>query len=157
MEALKECKYNDNALKLAIDKDVLEKRTLEEQIKLMEALKECEYNGNALKVAAFENVLEKRTAEEQIKLMEALKECEYNGNALKMVINNNVLETKTTEEQIKLMKSQNSVENKDELMHSENLIKINNLKELRKYIDSLKEEYGGKTDIKIKDVVKLYK
>ena len=35
MNALKECNYNDYACEIAIDADVLESRTIEEQIRLM--------------------------------------------------------------------------------------------------------------------------
>ena len=69
MKALKECDYNKYAYKIAIKPDVLDKRTIEEQIQLMKALKECDYNKYAYKIAIKPDVLDKRTIEEQIQLM----------------------------------------------------------------------------------------
>ena len=127
----------------------------EEDIKkILDEAKKCGYNGNALKLATDKDVLEQRTIEEQIKLMEELKECEYNDSAFEIAIDKNVLENRTTDEQIQLM---NSYVKKGELTHSDNLNKINDLKELKKYVCNLQKVYGNDTDIKIKDVVKLYK
>ena len=47
VNVLKECNYNANACRIAIDADVLKLRTVEEQIRLMNALKECNYNDYA--------------------------------------------------------------------------------------------------------------
>ena len=191
LDEAKKCGYNGNALKLATDKDVLEQRTIEEQIKLMEELKECEYNDSAFEIATLKNVLENRTTEDQIQLMKELKECEYNDNALEIATDAHVLENRTTKEQIQLMYTMHTLEKckyrygafeiaidknvlenrttdeqiqlmnsyvkKGELTHSDNLNKINDLKELKKYVCNLQKVYGNDTDIKIKDVVKFYK
>ena len=69
MKALKECDYNEYAYNIAINPNVLNKRTTEEQIQLMKALKECDYNEYAYKIAIKSDVLDKRTIEEQIQLM----------------------------------------------------------------------------------------
>ena len=69
LTALKECECNDKVLLIAANSKVLEKRTIEKQIKLMGALKECGYEDNALKLAINPNILEKITVEEQIELM----------------------------------------------------------------------------------------
>ena len=157
LTALKECEYNDNALIIAIDLDVIENRSLEEQIQLMEELKEYGYKYDVLEIATDKDVLEQRTPEEQIQLMytmHTLEKCKYRYGALEIAIDKNILESRTIEEQIKLM---NSYVKKGELTHSDNLNKINDLKELKKYVCNLQKVYDNDTDIKIKDVVKLYK
>lgn len=130
----------------------------EEDIKkILDEAKKCGYNGNALKLATDKDVLEQRTIEEQIKLMytmHTLEKYKYRYGAFEIAIDKNVLENRTTDEQIQLM---NSYVKKGELTHSDNLNKINDLKELKKYVCNLQKVYGNDTDIKIKDVVKLYK
>ena len=103
--ACKDCEYNYNALMIATNKAVLERRTIEEQIRLMKELKECEYEDNALEIATNKAVLERRTIEEQIRLMKELKDCEYDYKALEIATNRNILETKSVEEQIQLIKA----------------------------------------------------
>ncbi len=157
--ACKDCEYNYNALMIATNKAVLERRTIEEQIRLMKELKECEYEDNALEIATNKAVLERRTIEEQIRLMKELKDCEYDYKALEIATNRNILETKSVEEQIQLMRIQR-VQN-DEVeqskTHSKKLDEINNLEKLKEYINSLQREYGIETDIKLNDNVKTYK
>ena len=157
--ACKDCEYNYNALMIATNKAVLERRTIEEQIRLMKELKECEYEDNALEIATNRNILETKSVEEQIQLIKALKDCEYDYKALEIATNRNILETKSVEEQIQLMRIQR-VQN-DEVeqskTHSKKLDEINNLEKLKEYINSLQREYGIETDIKLNDNVKTYK
>mgnify|MGYP001110394891 CR=1 FL=1 len=80
LEELKKCDYNVKACSIAIDKDVLEKRKIEEQIRLMEELKNCDYNEYAHNIAADSGVLYNRTLEEQIKLIEELKKAQSEIN-----------------------------------------------------------------------------
>ncbi len=70
LEELKKCDYNVKACSIAIDKDVLEKRKIEEQIRLMEELKNCDYNENTYNIAIDKDVLENRKIEEKIRLIE---------------------------------------------------------------------------------------
>ena len=121
----------------------------------MHTLEKCKYRGDALKIAINISVLEYRTAEEQIKLMKALKDCK--AEASNIALSLDILKKMNVAEQIQLMKSQRINEKKVELTHSDNLNKINDLKELKKYVCNLQKVYGNDTDIKIKDVVKLYK
>ena len=67
--ACKDCEYNYNALMIATNKAVLERRTIEEQIRLMKELKDCEYDYKALEIATNRNILETKSVEEQIQLM----------------------------------------------------------------------------------------
>ena len=64
MKALKDCEYKENALKIAIDPDALERRNVEEQILLMKATNDCE-KEYVLKMSTDENVLTTKTVEEQ--------------------------------------------------------------------------------------------
>ena len=157
--ACKDCEYNYNALMIATNKAVLERRTIEEQIRLMKELKDCEYDYKALEIATNRNILETKSVEEQIQLIKALKDCEYDYKALEIATNRNILETKSVEEQIQLMRIQR-VQN-DEVeqskTHSKKLDEINNLEKLKEYINSLQREYGIETDIKLNDNVKTYK
>ena len=103
-ETLKKLDYNEYACKIAVNPDVLNTRTTEEQIQLMKALKACDYNEYACNIAVDPNVLKARTIEEQIQLMNALKACDYNEYAYKVAVDPDVLNTRTTEDQIQLMK-----------------------------------------------------
>ena len=104
IEAIKLCKYNIYAIRIAVNPYALELRTTYEQIKLIEAVKSCEYNEKAFELAVDSDMLELRTLGEQIKLIEAVKTCEYNEKAFLLAINRDVLATKTLDEQIDLMK-----------------------------------------------------
>ena len=75
IKALKECDYNECAYKIALDSNVLEYRTIEEQIRLIEILKKCDYNEYAYEVALNTNLLKCETTERQIKLMKETKIC----------------------------------------------------------------------------------
>lgn len=153
---LKECKYNENALNIARNPDVLRNRTLKKQIKLMNALKEHKYNENALEIAINLDVLSKRTTEEQIKLMNVLKACKYDEDVLAIAIDKNVLRKRTVEEQIQLMKPSNIELEQYETL-SKTLDKIKTVEELSEYVNRLQKEYGSEADIKAKDKVKTYK
>lgn len=69
LEELKKCDYNVKACSIAIDKDVLYNRTLEEQIKLMEELKKSDYNKYVYKIAIDYDILKNKNIEEQLNLM----------------------------------------------------------------------------------------
>lgn len=76
LHVLEECEYHDNALSVAVNSDILEKRSIEEQLQLMDKLKECEYHDNALSVAWNPDILEKISIKEQLQLMEQGREAE---------------------------------------------------------------------------------
>ena len=153
MKALKECDYAEDAYIIAIDSDVLDKRTIEEQIQLMRALKECDYNEYAYKIAIKPDILDKRTIEEQIQLMKALKECDYVEDAYSIAIKPDVLDKRTMEEQIQLMKK-GSLSKK--VCHFENIENILTISEIKEYIEKLDEELGKDEDIKLYTKVSKY-
>lgn len=121
--------------------------------KLLKLLKECQYNNDILKIAIYPCLLEKRTTEDQIKLMKELRRNNYNAEILNIAIDPTVLEEKTTEEQIELMEK--LMKQINVKTHSKYLNNINNMKELKKYVVSLKNEYGEKNNIELSDKVEF--
>ena len=146
LEELKNCDYNENACMIAKNSNVLNSRTIEEQIKLMEELKNCDYNWHAYNIAKNSNVLKNRTIEEQIRLIKTLKSYDYNENAYKIAINSDVLKNRTIEEQLNFIK-------KGKVSHNDNLQKIQNIKEYKKYLKNLKEELGKDADVRLDTIV----
>ena len=144
LEELKNCDYNENACMIAKNSNVLNSRTIEEQIRLMEELKNRD--KYACSIAIDDNVLNSRTIEEQIKLMEELKKCYYNWHAYKIAINSDVLKNRTIEEQLNFIK-------KGRVSHNDNLQKIQNIKEYKKYLKNLKEELGKDADVRLDTMV----
>ena len=149
-EELKNRDYNKYACSIAIDDNVLNSRTIEEQIKLMEELKKCYYNWHVYNIATNSNVLKNRTIEEQIRLIETLKSYDYNENAYKIAINSDVLKNRTIEEQLNLMRA---FIKKGKVSHNDNLQKIQNIKEYKKYIKKLKKELGKGADVRLDTMV----
>ena len=150
---LKQTKNIDIIKKMILEYDNLPEEDIK---KYLVALENCEYNYYALLIATNSDIAEKRTVEEQIKLMNTLKECEYDENALWIAINPDILEKRTIEEQIRLMKT-TKTELKQDGTHSDNLDKIKTYEELSEYINNLQKKYGNETDIKLDDIVKVYK
>ena len=83
LEELKNCDYNENACMIAKNSNVLNSRTIEEQIKLMEELKKCYYNENACYIAINSDVLKNRTIEEQLNFIKKGK-VSHNDNLQKI-------------------------------------------------------------------------
>ena len=94
MKALKECDYNKYAYKIAIKPDVLDKRTIEEQIQLMKkeslSKKVCHFDNieNILTISEIKEYIEKLEKElgkdEDIKLY--TKVSKYNKKKRKKLI-----------------------------------------------------------------------
>ena len=155
-ETLKKLDYNEYACKIAVNPDVLNTRTTEEQIQLMKALKACDYNEYAYKVAVDPDVLNTRTTEDQIQLMKVLKACDYNEYAYKrVVIDPSVLKKRTTEEQIQSMEELyiELKKGKSVVIHSENVEGISDITEFKMYLKELKQKLGKDADVKSDTVV----
>ncbi len=135
-----------------MNSDVLENRTVEEQIKLIEVLKDSNYNYEVYEMITNPNVLENRTMEGQIKLIEVLKNSDYNKNVYEIIIDSEILKNRTMEEQIKmieLLKIQ-------KVYHDENINNILPLKDFKSDLKELKNEMGKDADIKSDTMVKVY-
>ena len=83
LEELKNCDYNENACMIATNSNVLNSRTIEEQIKLMGELKKCYYNWHVYKIAINSDVLKNRTIEEQLNFIKKGK-VSHNDNLQKI-------------------------------------------------------------------------
>ena len=90
-------------------------------------------------------------------IMNVLKDCDYNENVCEIIVNKDVLKNKTIDEQIELMKNiKNEKQNVNNKTYAKNIktyakdIKeIGSIKELKKYLDTLKNQFGPKADIKL--------
>ena len=106
----------------------------EVRTRLLEELKKCDYNVKACSIAIDKDVLYNRTLEEQIKLMEELKKSDYNKYVYKIAIDYDILKNKNIEEQLNLMRD---FIKKGKVSHNDNLQKIQNIKEYKKYLKKL--------------------
>ena len=152
INALEKCDFNEYAIDLVINENVLKTRTVEEQIRLIEVLKENDYNENVYYAIIDLFLLKNRTVEEQIKLIEVLKNSDYNKNVYEIIIDSEILKNRTMEEQIKmieLLKIQ-------KVYHDENINNILPLKDFKSDLKELKNEMGKDADIKSDTMIKVY-
>ena len=152
VNALEECDFNEYAIDLVINENVLKTRTVEEQIRLIEVLKENDYNEKVYYIITDPNVLENRTVEEQIKLIEVLKNSDYNKNAYEIIIDSEILKNRTMEDQIKMIE----LLKMQKIYHDENINNKLPLKDFKSYLKELKSKMGEDVDIKSDTMVKVY-
>ena len=186
VNALEECDFNEYAIDLVINENVLKTRTVEEQIRLIEVLKENDYNEDVYNIITSFYVLKNRITDEQIRLIEVLKENDYNVNVYYAIIDLFLLKNRTVEEQIKLIEVlKNSDYNKNayeiiidseilknrtmedqikmiellkmqKIYHDENINNKLPLKDFKSYLKELKSKMGKDVDIKSDTMVKVY-